>query len=152
VDFEDGVLTVVKPEAFTNAGVSSEQMLTSFARDIAQVQGILRADLLSTLAKADTVHDTMARRWLHMFSPTGPMRVVITLTPYSYWYATNYATHASPHDSDANVPILFWGAGIKPGMHPEVVRVVDMAPTLAALLKVTPLEKLDGVVLRQVIR
>lgn len=152
VDFEDGVLSVVKPEAFTNAGVNAEQTLTSFARDISQVQGILRADLLSTLAKADTVHDTLARRWLHMFSPAGPMRVVITLTPYSYWYATNYATHASPHDSDANVPILFWGAGIKPGMHPESVRVVDMAPTLAALLKVTPLEKLDGVVLRQVIR
>jgi arylsulfatase A-like enzyme len=48
--------------------------------------------------------------------------------------------------------VLFWGAGVKPGVHPEFVRVVDMAPTLATLLKVTPLEKLDGVTLRQVIR
>ena len=152
VQFDDGVITVTRPEAFTKAGVSADSVLADFARDIARTQGVLRADLVSRLASADTVNDTIARRWLHMFAPTGPTRLVITLTQYSYWYSTNYATHGSPHDNDANVPVLFWGAGVIPGVHAEFVRVVDMAPTLAALLKITPLEKLDGVVLRQVVR
>ncbi len=152
VQFDDGVISVTKPDAFTKAGVNADSVLRDFARDIGRTQGVLRADLVSALATADTVKDSIARRWLHMFSPSGPTRLVITLTPYSYWYSVAYATHGSPHDNDANVPVLFWGAGVKPGVHPEFVRVVDMAPTLATLLKVTPLEKLDGVTLRQVIR
>ena len=78
--------------------------------------------------------------------------MVVTLTPYSYWEDVKYATHGTPHDSDANVPVVFYGPGIRPGRYQEVVRVVDMAPTLAALLNVKPLEELDGHVLRQVLR
>ena len=63
-----------------------------------------------------------------------------------------FATHGSPHDSDANVPVLFWGAGVTPGQYLDTVRVVDMAPTLAAILGIKPTETLDGHVLAQVIR
>ncbi|MGH7694472.1 MAG: alkaline phosphatase family protein, partial [Gemmatimonadaceae bacterium] len=62
------------------------------------------------------------------------------------------ATHGGPHDYDAKVPIIFWGYGVKPGRHSRVARVVDMAPTLAAIINVSPLERLDGQVLRDVIR
>jgi len=42
------------------------------------------------------------------------------------------------------VPIIFWGPGIARGARGSSARVVDMAPTLAALLGITPLEPLDG--------
>jgi len=45
------------------------------------------------------------------------------------------------------VPIVFWGDGIRPGRYAGRVSVADIAPTLAAVLGVTPLEPLDGVVL-----
>jgi predicted AlkP superfamily pyrophosphatase or phosphodiesterase len=152
VIFDDGVFYVTKPEVFTRKGFNADSVLADLGRDLLRIQGVARADLITTLAQADTVKDTIARRWLHMFAPDGAARLIVTLTPYSYWIATTYATHGSPYDSDANVPVLFWGAGVKPGRYTEFVRVVDMAPTLAELLKVKPLEKLDGQPLRQVIR
>ena len=47
------------------------------------------------------------------------------------------------------MPLLFYGAGIQPGVYSEFVRTVDIAPTLAALAGVKPLERVDGIVLKQ---
>ena len=83
-----------------------------------------------------------------MFAPNMPVAVVTTLKPFWYFAGLVTATHGSPHDYDARVPVLFYGAGINPGHYPDVVRVVDMAPTLAELLGVRPSERLDGVPLK----
>jgi arylsulfatase A-like enzyme len=153
VAIEDGAVVVVeKPEAFARVRMRADSAIESFARDVRRVDGVLRADLITSLAKDDTTHDAIARRWLHMFSPDGSARLLITLTPYSYWAPGSYPTHGSPHDADAHVPVLFFGDGVKPGRFTGFVRVVDMAPTLAELAGVKPLEKLDGHVLRQAIK
>jgi arylsulfatase A-like enzyme len=87
-----------------------------------------------------------------MFAPDMPVAVVTTLKPFWYFEGIVNATHGSPHDYDARVPVVFYGAGIRPGRHPDVVRVVDMAPTLAELLGVRPAERLDGVSLKGALR
>jgi len=51
--------------------------------------------------------------------------------------ATAGTTHGTPYDYDTHVPQVWYGAGVKPGVHPERVAVEDLAPTLAALLGVT---------------
>jgi len=149
---DNAVMVVANPGAFTRAGVRADSAVESFAKDVRRVDGVGRADLLTDLAKDDTVHDAVARRWLHMFAPGGDVKLVITLTPYSYWYPASSPTHGSPHDADAHVPVLFYGDGVRPGRYAGFVRVVDMAPTLAAIAGVAPLEKLDGHVLVQAIR
>ncbi len=45
-------------------------------------------------------------------------------------------THGSPYDYDTHVPQVWFGAGVKPGVHSEGVAVEDLAPTLAWLLGV----------------
>jgi len=80
------------------------------------------------------------------------VRMAVTLTPFSYWAPTSYPTHGSPHDADARVPILFYGAGVRPGRLGTTVRVVDIAPTLAAILRVKPLEQIDGRLLKSVVQ
>ena len=52
-------------------------------------------------------------------------------------------THGSPWDYDRRVPILFWRKGMDGFEQPLSVETVDIAPTLAALLKL-PVGKLDG--------
>jgi arylsulfatase A-like enzyme len=79
------------------------------------------------------------------------VELVVTLTPFSLWRG-NVSSHGSPYDYDSNVPLVFYGAGVKPGKHGEFVRTVDLAPTLAFLAGVAPLEKLDGVVLRSALK
>jgi arylsulfatase A-like enzyme len=49
------------------------------------------------------------------------------------------------------VPIIFYGAPFRRGIRKESARVVDIAPTLAEVLGVTPAERLDGVVLRGIL-
>lgn len=124
----------------------------AFAREARRVPGVQRADVIDDLARADTVKDQTARRWLHMFRPGGEALVAITLTPFSYFGRGGSATHGSPHDYDAKVPVLFWGAPFVPGRIAGDVRVVDIGPTLAALLGVRPLERVDGHALQQVFR
>lgn len=152
VGFADNIMTL-NTAALRQHGFRSDSVADAFASDVMRVQGVLRADLVSRLPAADTVHDAIARRWLHVFSPTSDTaRLVVTLTPFSYSASVTYATHGSPHDADAHVPLVFTGAWIKPGRRPEFVRVVDLAPTLAAVLGVKPLEMLDGRALSAVIR
>ena len=124
----------------------------AFAREARKVPNVARVDVIDDLARADTLKDAVARRWLHMFRPGGDALVVITLEPFSIFGTGNVATHGSPYDYDARVPIIFWGAGIAPGRRNDAARVVDIAPTLANVLGVKPLERLDGVALKPALR
>jgi arylsulfatase A-like enzyme len=141
--YDDG-FRVRDAEAFRRAGKDADAFAALWVREMRRVNGVLRADLLTDLARADTVNDAIARQWLHMFTPDGPVRAVATLTPFSYWTGITYATHGQPHDYDTRVPVLFWGAGISAGRRGTPARVVDMAPTLAQWLGVRPLERVDG--------
>lgn len=60
------------------------------------------------------------------------------------------ANHGTPWLADVQVPLLFWGGGIKPRTVTRTVRTVDIAPTVARLIGAPPTEPLDGVVLPEV--
>jgi predicted AlkP superfamily pyrophosphatase or phosphodiesterase len=149
--FAEGMLFANR-HAFDAAHVDMDSALKRFAEDARKVPGVGRVDFLRALAQADTVHDAVARRWLHMLSPDLPVELVVSLEPFAYWAGVVNATHGSPNDEDAHVPVLFWGSAIRPGHYDEFARVVDMAPTLAQLLGVTPLQRLDGHVLTRAVR
>src|SRR4029079_8661732 len=125
--------------------------VTLFQRVAKQIPGVSRVDRFRDLLKADTVGDPIARRWVHQLPPDYPVELVATLTKGSIW-AGIVATHGSPYDNDSNVPIIFYGPGFAPGRYTDFVRTVDIAPTLAARLGVTPMEKLDGVVLKRALK
>ena len=114
--------------------------------------GVGRVDFVRSLAQADTVRDAVARRWIHMLSPELPVELVVSLEPFAYWAGTPNATHGTPNDEDAHVPLLFWGHGVRAGHYDEFARVVDIAPTLAHVLGISPLERLDGHVLSRALR
>ena len=61
------------------------------------------------------------------------------------------AEHGSTNPDDVTVPIAFYGEGIPAQRVERRVSTVDIAPTLAALLGVSPTEPLDGRVLHEVL-
>src|SRR5690348_11706872 len=144
--FSEGMVTVDRA-AFAQAHVDADSVLRQFAERARTVPGIGRVDFVRSLAQADTVHDAVARRWIHMLSPELPVELVVSLEPFAYWAGTSIATHGTPNDEDAHVPMLFWGSAIRTGHYDEFARVVDIAPTLAKIVGVPPLERLDGHVL-----
>ncbi|MFM8909370.1 MAG: alkaline phosphatase family protein, partial [Gemmatimonadota bacterium] len=144
VDSDDG-FRVVDAEAFRRANVDPDAIARLWVAELRTMNGVAAADLITDLARADTTTNVLARRWLHQFAPDGPIRAVVSLEPFAYWKTTTYATHGSPNEADARVPVLFWGSGIAAGRRAGEARVVDMAPTIAQRLGIRPLERLDGV-------
>jgi predicted AlkP superfamily pyrophosphatase or phosphodiesterase len=70
----------------------------------------------------------------------------IVFKPYGAMPANRgyVAGHGSPYDYDRRVPILFYGAGISAQERPLPIEVVDIAPTLAHVLGMTPPVPVDG--------
>ncbi len=149
--FQEAMLFADRP-ALRRAGLDADSVIRAFAADARQVPGVMRADLVRTLAQQDTARDAIARRWLHSIPPDLPAEMVVTLQPHSVWGSGTYAQHGNPHDYDAHVPVIFWGPQFKPGRYNQFARVVDMAPTLARVVGATPTERLDGRVLTQALR
>jgi predicted AlkP superfamily pyrophosphatase or phosphodiesterase len=141
--FEEGMLFVDRA-AFARARTNADSVISRFLGQVRRVPGVGRAESIKMLARADTIHDAIARRWLHMLPPEIPVEAVVSLEPFAYWAGVTIATHGTPNDEDAHVPLLFWGRPFRSGHYDEFARVVDLAPTLAAVLGVPPLERLDG--------
>jgi hypothetical protein len=135
---------------FKAAKVNADSVLKVVAEALRATPGVARVDRFSALL-ADTLADPIARRWAHQFPPTAQIELILTLTPLST-FGGNVASHGSPRDYDSHVPLIFYGAGVRPGRYTEFVRTVDLAPTLAAIAGVKPTERLDGVVLKEAVR
>ena len=140
---EEGIVHLAR-DTIARAGLAPDSIVAALAASLRKVTGIARVDRPADLAHADTVHDAVARRWVHMIPGDYPADLVISLAPYAYYSTTRMATHGTPNDYDAHVPEIFYGPWFKPGHYAERALVADMAPTLAAVARVAPIEKLDG--------
>ncbi len=64
--------------------------------------------------------------------------VLFAMVPNVLQGTKNVASHGSPWQYDRHVPLLFWGAGIKPGSYDEVASPGCLGTTFARLLQVDP--------------
>lgn len=147
----DMQLVSIDRPAVSAKGLDPDSILTAFAADVRQVRGVARVDWMKQIRRADFSADPVARRWDHQVPREAPLDLVITLTPYSYWYNAT-ATHGSPYDQDAHVPVIFYGPWTVPGRYAEFARVVDIAPTLAAIAGARTPHPIDGMVLLSALR
>ena len=148
LDLESGIV-VLDREQLTAKGVNADSVVTALRNELLRLPGILRIDRPSTLAAAATKGDVIARRWSHSIPADMEAVLTITMKPYYHTAASRDATHGTPHDLDARIPILFMGPTIKPGRYAMPVRSVDVAPTLGAVTGVKPIEPIDGRILKE---
>ena len=149
IDFESGAFFFDRARA---GAASADQVTTAFVQAAMTVPGVLRADRFADLSHQDTTKDYVARRWLHMFPDDMLPVAVVTLREGDIYNLPIVATHGSPHNYDSHVPMLFYGSPFKPGRYAGFVRTVDFGPTLARVLGIAPMERLDGRVLGEAIR
>ena len=104
-ELDDGVFLVDRAY-LRGSRVNADSLINWFATEARKVPGVWRADRMRDLARADTVNDDIARRWLHMFAPLRTnVAVVVTTEKWSVWSLGGIAMHGSPHDNDAAVPM-----------------------------------------------
>ncbi|MGE0552313.1 MAG: alkaline phosphatase family protein [Gemmatimonadales bacterium] len=144
VEVESGAFFL--PDSGRAAGVDA------FIEAARAIPGVLRVDRFDQLRLHDLERDAIARRWLNMFPPEIEPAVVVTLEEGNIYDYPLVATHGSPHDYDAHVPMIFYGPAFRPGHYDGFARVIDMGPTLARALGVEPTEPIDGQPLTSALR
>jgi len=132
--------------------INVDNVVSDLSARIRAAPGVLRVDTPRSLAAADTARDAIARRWLNAIPPDMGVELVVTLQPHDVWGPVLTAEHGQPSEDDTHVALIIAGAGVQPGRYTGRVQVADIAPTLASMLGVAPLEKLDGRVLTEALR
>jgi len=148
--YQDKMLMVDR-RRFAAKGIDADSVVESIRTALLALPGMAQVYRTRDLRAAAARGDKIARRWLNALPPDMQVALAITFKPGYYVFTTRYATHGMPYDLDAKTPVLFLGPGIRAGRYTAPVRTVDVAPTLAELAQVEPLEPLDGRVLTQVL-
>jgi predicted AlkP superfamily pyrophosphatase or phosphodiesterase len=151
IGYEEGIVFVDR-RALERKKVKPDSLIGEIAKALRKLDGVQRVDTVKKLAAKDTTRDYVARRWLHMLPTNLPAELVVTVAPYANYESVNQASHGSPHDYDAHVPVIFYGPPFTPGKFADRALVADIAPTLASVLGLKPSERLDGRVLSQALK
>ena len=143
--FDTGMVLAPDRAALAAKGIDVDSVVGDVKQRLRALPGVARVDRPAELTGRDT-SDPVVRRWRHQVPPDGGVELVVTLKPYSIWTYENLpiAMHGQPTDLDAHVPLILWGRGVRRGVYETRVATVDIAPTLASLLQLTPAEPLDG--------
>ncbi len=147
--FDTGILFLRDNGRLSAVGANVDSIGRALAARVRRVSGVARADAPADLARADTADDAVARRWRHQLPPDAGALLTVTLQPFSVWMPDSIAEHGQPSELDSHVPLMLWGRGVKPGHFARRANTVDIAPTLARLLGISPLSLLDGRVLAE---
>ena len=140
-------------DALRRDGVSVDEFSQVVMAAALTFPGVARCfSRVQLLRGATSITDPIERRVLHGFYPARSGDVVIVAEPYKYLGDTITATHGSPYTYDTNVPTIVMGPGINPGRYYEAASPADIAPTLSALLRVTPPTNATGRVLVEAIK
>ncbi|MBI3951897.1 MAG: hypothetical protein HY314_15730 [Acidobacteria bacterium] len=97
--------------------------------------------------------DAIERRVRHSFNPERSGDVILVFKPYYLEAPSPFGTsHGSPYEYDSHVPLIFIGPAVKADRYNEVVATVDIAPTLAEILRVKPLNPIDGHARKEILK
>jgi hypothetical protein len=109
--------------------------LAGFIREWALSTGKFEACYSRSQLLDSRVFGPVGRRVLNGYNAERSGDVVLLYKPFVItWGGKSGTTHGSPYSYDTHVPVLFYGAGFKPGRYPDEFYITDMVPTLCAAL------------------
>jgi len=102
------------------------------AAALRQLPHIFRVYTASDLRTGQVMKDNVSAAMTYGFYEQRSGNLVVIQEPF-YLYDASGTSHGTPFNYDSHVPVIFMGAGIKPGHYYQKVAVNDIAPTLAAI-------------------
>jgi predicted AlkP superfamily pyrophosphatase or phosphodiesterase len=132
-------------------GFDRQVVAAAIADELAKAKGIGGAIVNNSSSQGGTSGAAAAVR--RNYHPQRAGDVYIFQQPYWFMFERGPigAMHGSPWSYDTHVPIIFVGQGIKPARVDRLVHPIDVAPTLSAILNISPPAAAEGSILKEVV-
>lgn len=131
--------------ALTRRGVDVDSLATALAAEIGHLPGVRRVLTPRSLAAAKST-DLEAMRWRRQLPRDfGWFVAAVAEKHYTWGHNRAETSHGTTNPDDVRVPLLFRVPGLPARRVERVVRTIDLAPSLAALLGIRPTERVEGV-------
>lgn len=149
--YQSGVL-YFNHDALKQKGIALAEVTRDAAAYFSKLEPVARVYTRAQLMSRTEPADGLERRLRHSFHPDRSGDLFLVFKPYYLERAESTGTtHGSPYEYDSHVPLMFMGAGVKAGHYHQAVATVDIAPTLAGILRLRPLNPVDGRALTEII-
>lgn len=132
-----------------------EEIQRVAAEAVRATPNIFRVYTASDLAAGRILGDYIDQRVRNSYNVVQGADLFVIPDPYYIFYTASTRTgtdHGLPFKYDTHVPVIFMGAGIKPGQYNMPVAVNDIAPTLATMLSIETPSGSVGRVLTEILQ
>jgi len=137
----------------------SRDTLEQAASHVLMAQSAMNYVFTRTQLEAGNMPDTrIGKLVIRSWDRHAAIDLVTILKPFNYFQSKTTKTpvacsHGTPYSYDTNVPLMIQGAAwIKPGRYTAPAEVVDIAPTLSAILNTRPPSAAEGRALTEAIK
>lgn len=124
--------------AFLRSKINPEEVRRIAGEAALSVKGILAYYTRDQIQNGKMPNNRWAPMFEKSFYAARSGDVLLQTKPYYFWGSygekDSGSTHGSPYEYDTHVPLIFMGAGIRPGTYRANVDIADIAPTLAGVL------------------
>ena len=135
-----------------SAGINTDQVIGWLQKELMKESGIDRAFSIKELNTVP-LPATVRKMLNNGYHPNRSGDLQIILKPgYIDAYGTTGTTHGLWNPYDSHIPLLWFGWGIKKGITQREVYMTDIAPTLAALLRIQMPSGNIGTVIAEVLK
>ncbi len=131
-------------EVMKQHDVKQEDVEAALADWLKKQTGIERAYTRTQLLKGVEAEDAVGQKVRRSFQAERCGDLYVLVKPYFLVYGLTGTSHGTPYEYDTHVPLVVFGAGVKPGVRKEEVTPQAAASILARALGIKPPAKADA--------
>ncbi|MBI5837647.1 MAG: alkaline phosphatase family protein [Candidatus Eisenbacteria bacterium] len=133
------------PDSVAERAPLPERLLGGLRAVLTQEFPMARMFLRSELRDTSATRDPLLRPARLAYMPERAGEFYVVPDPgFVMTYARSGSRHGAPYAYDNHVPLVFYGAGVRPGRHAEPVSPADVAPTLGSRLNIGAPAQAEG--------
>ena len=116
--------------------VAVEDVERVASQAVTKIAGVAECFTRSQILSGRLPQTKIARSVANGFHAQRNGNLVVVPQPFFFIAEGITTTHGTPYVYDTHVPVIFYGAGVAAGTYHEASSPADIAPTLAAMLKI----------------
>lgn len=138
-------------EKIAELGFTKDEVADKLVEEIINFKGIYKAVTAKTMQTTNFSNGILSNLQ-NGYNQKLSGDVLMTLLPASLAGNKKGTSHGSGYNYDTHVPILFYGYGIEQGSSKKRYEIIDIAPTMANLLKIEPSNSSTGKIINEVLK